>query len=367
MSDRPPIGVLLVNTGTPDSPQAGDVRRYLRQFLSDPRVIDLPAAARWLLLELVILPFRPRKSAAAYRKIWTTRGSPLLTNGIDLAAGVQQALGADFAVRLAMQFGRPSIATAMAEVQALGVAEIVTVPLFPQYAAASYGSAAAAVCTEAAQRWVVPSLRFVPPFWDKPAFLGALVAKARPVISDWQPDHVLLSYHGVPERHCIKTDASAAHCLQHSSCCDALVAANAHCYRAQCMATSRQLIAQLGLDPSHVTTAFQSRLGRTPWIKPYTDHVLAELGQRKVQRLLVLEPSFVADCLETLEEIGMRGRDDFAAAGGGALRLLPSLNADADWCSGLADLVRGAATVGRDGAAAGLLGPTVAEASTNLL
>ena len=343
MSGQAPIGVVLVNTGTPASPDTGDVRRYLRQFLSDPRVIDLPAAARWMLLELVILPFRPAKSAAAYRKIWTPQGSPLLVNGRDLAAGVQQALGDGYVVQLAMQFGHPTIADAMATVQTAGAAKVVVVPLFPQYAAASYGSAAAAVCAEAAKRWVVPSLQFVPPFWAAPGFLGALVAKAKPVIADWQPDHVLLSYHGVPERHCTKTDATGAHCLQKPDCCDTLVAANAHCYRAQCLATSRALVAQLGLLPTQVTTAFQSRLGRTPWITPHTDVVITELGHRGTQKLLVLEPSFVADCLETLEEIGIRGAADFKAAGGGELRLLPSLNADPAWCAGLAGLVSGVA------------------------
>lgn len=339
----PPIGVLLVNTGTPASTATSDVRRYLRQFLSDPRVIDLHPLARWLLLELVILPFRPARSAQAYRKIWTERGSPLLFHGQDLAAGVAEELrkvGATlYTVELAMQFGQPSIAGALDRLLAAGVHQVVVVPLFPQYAAASYGSAAAAVCAEAARRWVVPSLRFVPPFWQSPAYLDAVVAGARAEIAAFAPDHVLLSYHGVPERHCTRTDTTGTHCLRSAACCDALGAANAHCYRAQCMATSRALISALGLDAQRVTTAFQSRLGRTPWIRPYTDHVIAQLGKGGTQRLLVIEPSFVADCLETLEEIGIRGREDFRAAGGGELRLCPSLNASAVWVRGLAALV----------------------------
>ncbi|MBM4344429.1 MAG: ferrochelatase [Deltaproteobacteria bacterium] len=347
---QPPTGVLLVNTGTPASTATGDVRRYLRQFLGDPRVIDLHPLARWLLLELVILPFRPARSAAAYRKIWTERGSPLLVHGRDLADGLRGALTAEadaaYVVELAMQFGSPSIPAALDRLQAAGAAQVVVVPLFPQYAAASYGSAAAAVCAEAARRWVVPSLRFVAPFWQSPAWLDAVVAGARAEIAAFAPDHVLLSYHGVPERHCARTDPSGAHCLRSAACCDALVPANAHCYRAQCMATSRALVAALGLDPQRVTTAFQSRLGRTPWIKPYADRAIADLGKAGVQRLLVVEPSFVADCLETLEEIGIRGRADFRAAGGGELRLCPSLNASAVWVRGLATLVREASTQG---------------------
>ncbi len=341
---RPLVGVLLVNTGTPKSTATGDVRRYLRQFLSDPRVIDLHPLARWLLLELVILPFRPARSAAAYRKIWTERGSPLLTNGLDLVHGLRtqlhSAVGAAYLVELGMQFGEPSIPAALDRLLAAGVSEVVVVPLFPQYAAASYGSAAAAVCSHAAQRWVVPSLKFVAPFWQSPAYLDAVVAGARAEIADFAPDHVLLSYHGVPERHCTRTDTTGSHCLRAQTCCDAIVPANAHCYRAQCMATSRALAAALGLDSQQVTTAFQSRLGRTPWIRPYTDHVIESLGKAGVQRLLVVEPSFVADCLETLEEVGMRGREDFRAAGGGELRLCPSLNASAVWVRGLASLVK---------------------------
>lgn len=346
-ADHGPIGVVLVNTGTPDSPATGDVRRYLRQFLSDPRVIDLHPLARWLLLELVILPFRPAKSAHAYRQIWTERGSPLRFHCEDLAAGLQAALDAGgagrFAVRLAMQFGSPSIDGALDALQQAGASQIVCVPLFPHYAAASYGSAAAAICAHSAERWVVPSLRFVPPFWHAPQFLDALIAAARAEIATFAPDHLLLSYHGVPVRHCTKTDLSGTHCSRSANCCDALVAANAHCYRAQCMATSRAMLQALDWPADRATTAFQSRLGRTPWIGPYADHAIAELGQRKTGKLLVIEPSFVADCLETLEEIGIRGKADFAAAGGGELRLLPSLNASAVWVRGLAELVRQAA------------------------
>lgn len=336
----PRVGVLLVNTGTPASTSTADVRRYLRQFLSDPRVIDLPPLARFLLLELIILPFRPAKSAHAYKQIWTNRGSPLLVHGQDLAEGVQSALGSQAVVRLAMQFGQPSIPGALDELAALGIDRVVVLPLFPHYAAASFGSAAAAALSHAASRWTVPQLHVVEPFFDHPAFVSALTEHVRGHLAQLRPDHVVLSYHGVPERHCKKTDASGQHCLQRPDCCDRLVAANRNCYRAQCMATSRQLIADLGLDPAQTTTCFQSRLGRTPWIRPYTDHVLTELGQAGKQNVAVVEPSFVADCLETLEEIGVRGAADFRAAGGGKLTLVPSLNAQPAWSAAVAALVR---------------------------
>jgi len=338
----PAVGVLLVNTGTPASPTTADVRRYLRQFLNDPRVIDLPAAARWLLVEVVILPFRPAKSARAYRSIWTPRGSPLLTHCSDLAAGLEAELGAGYRVRLAMQFGQPAIGAALDAFAADGVFSIVCAPLFPHYAAASYGSAAAAVYTQAAARWVVPALKVVPPFFAEPAFIDAIAARARAVVDAWAPDHVVLSYHGVPERHCRKADPSGAHCLASAACCDTLGSANAHCYRAQCVQTSRLIAARLGLDPTATTTAFQSRLGRTPWIGPHTEEVLDGLARARAKRVLVIAPSFVADCLETIEEIGIRARERFAESGG-ELRLLPALNADPDWCRALAALVRAAA------------------------
>lgn len=332
-------GILLVNTGTPDSPAVGDVRRYLRQFLSDPRVIDMPALARWLLLELIILPTRPRKSAEAYRKIWTPQGSPLRLHGVSLAEALQAQLrGCE--VRLAFQFGNPSIPSQIDALRDLGCDRLLVVPLFPHYAAASFGSTAAAVMAEAATRWVVPSVQIIEPFWDAPEFLGAVAAAVREHLAQFEPDHILLAYHGVPERHCSRTDSTGGRCLKSPGCCDQLVAANRNCYRAQCMATSRALIAALQLDPARTTTAFQSRLGRIPWIRPYADEVITELAKQGVKKLLVVEPSFVADCLETLEEIGLRGAEDFRAAGGAELQLVPSLNTREVWVQGLAAIVR---------------------------
>ncbi len=334
------VGVVLVNTGTPASAAVADVRRYLGQFLNDPRVIDIPAWQRWLLLHFIILRFRPAKSAAAYRKIWTDRGSPLLFHGQDLAQGVQAALGERALVRLAFQFGDPSIPAAFQAFAEAGITRVCVVPLFPQYAAASTGSAVQAAIEAAAARWVIPSLHVVPPFWDAPEFLDGLSAHLQAAIAHDAPDHVVLSFHGVPEHHCTQTDVTGQHCLKAPTCCDALGAANASCYRAQCFATARGLMARLQLDPAHTTVAFQSRLGRVPWIKPYTDVVLTELAAKGVRKIVVAEPSFVADCLETLEEIGMRGREDFKAAGGEDLALVRSLNADPEWSQGLAQIIQ---------------------------
>ncbi|MFZ4577150.1 MAG: ferrochelatase [Myxococcota bacterium] len=346
MTVQPPTrtGLLLVNTGTPKSPQTADVRRYLRQFLSDPRVIDMPALGRWLLLNLIILPFRPRKSAHAYRQIWTPRGSPLLFHGQDLAAGLQAALGTGVEVRLAMQFGEPSIAGALDAFQAAGIDRVVALPLFPQYASASFGSAAAAVLNEAGRRWTVPSVQIIPPFFQEAEYLDVVAALLQRAIAREQPDHVVLSYHGVPERHCTRTDLTGAHCLKSEGCCNTLESANRSCYRAQCMATSRALIERLHLDPTATTTCFQSRLGKIPWIRPYFDDVIAELGRKGVKNVVVAEPSFVADCLETIEEIGLRGRETFQQAGGGDLVLVPAPNATPEWVAAVAKLVRRSST-----------------------
>lgn len=337
---RERVGVVLVNTGTPASASVPDVRRYLGQFLNDPRVIDIPAWQRWLLLHFIILRFRPAKSAAAYRKIWTDRGSPLLFHGLDLAAEMQTELGEQALVRLAFQFGEPSIPQAFQAFADAGIRRVCVLPLFPQYASASTGSAVQAAIEAAAERWVIPSLHIVPPFWAEPEFLGTMAGHLQDAIAHEEPDHVVLSFHGVPEHHCTQTDETAQHCLKKPNCCDAIGDVNASCYRAQCFATARGIMARLQLEPQHTTVAFQSRLGRVPWITPHTDVVLTELAAQGKRKIVVAEPSFVADCLETLEEIGIRGREDFKAAGGEDLALVRSLNADPAWAVGLANIAR---------------------------
>lgn len=334
-------GLLLVNLGTPDGPRTPEVRRYLREFLSDPRVIDLPAPARWALVNLVISPFRSSRSAEAYAKIWTRDGSPLAVHGRALRAAVAERLGADWTVALGMRYGNPSIAAAAAELERAAADRVVVVPLFPQYASAAWGSAVEEVHRVTGAAINTPSIRVVSPYFDHPGFVDAQAAVARGPLAEFRPDRVLFSYHGLPERQIVRSDASGgAHCLRTATCCDAPVAANRFCYRAQCFATSRALAAALGLSEGSWENAFQSRLGRTPWIRPYTDERVVELARSGVRRLAVLTPSFVADCLETLEEIGIRARESFVAAGGADLLAVPCVNAHPVWADGVVRIVR---------------------------
>ena len=328
----PKTGLLLVNLGTPDSPEVPDVRRYLKEFLSDPRVLDIGAAKRAIVLNAFILPFRPKESAEAYRTIWTERGSPLLTNGIDLAEKVRAELGDDVQVEVAMRYQNPSIASALTKFRESGVDQITVFPLFPHNSSSAWASAVEKVFVEAAKGWDIPSLRVVPPFYDHPDFIGAFASVGRPVLDEFRPDRVLLSYHGLPERHVIKSDQSGGrHCLQSGDCCAQIVQANRLCYRAQCYATSRALAAALELEDDTWEVAFQSRLGRDPWIQPYTDERVEELAKSGVKRLAIFSPAFVADCLETLEELAIRAKEDFVAAGGEDLKLVPSLNSSPEW------------------------------------
>jgi len=333
-------GLLLINLGTPDAPTPRAVRRYLREFLTDPRVIDLDPVARALLVYLIILPLRPRKSAAAYAKIWTDRGSPLLFHGQELTKAVQTKLGDAWRVELGMRYGSPSIAGALGKLRAAGAERLVVLPLYPQYASSSTGSSLEAVYRALAPLEVVPAVSVVEPFWDEPAFLDAFTAVAAPVLADTRPGHVLFSFHGLPARQVRRADPSGAWCLARQDCCDRMIPANRDCYRAQCFATARRLAERLALDESGFSVSFQSRLGRTPWIEPHTDAVLPALARRGVHRVAVMCPAFVADCLETLEEIGLRGRDQFLAAGGESLTLIPSLNASPAWIDAVAALVR---------------------------
>jgi ferrochelatase len=333
-------GLLLLNLGTPDAPDTSAVRRYLREFLSDPRVIDINPVGRFLLLELVILPFRPARSAEAYRKIWTDRGSPLLFHSRDLTERVRERLGPRWHVALAMRYGKPSIAAALDELRQAGVDRIVVLPLFPQYASSSTGSALEAVMGVAGQQWNVPRLSVIEDFYDHAGMIDAFVAQGRPVIEDIRADHVLFSFHGLPERQVQKSDDTGRHCLIADDCCARITTANRNCYRAQSFATARLLAARLGLTSDGYTVCFQSRLGRTPWIQPYTDHVLDQLAAAGKKRLAVFCPAFVADCLETLEEIGIRAREQFQAAGGEDLALVPSLNSTPAWADAVVDLAR---------------------------
>jgi len=316
------------------------VRRYLREFLSDPRVIDIGAVGRALLLNLIILPFRSSKSAKLYQNIWTDEGSPLLTHSRNLQESVRKTLGDDWLVELAMRYGKPNIPDALDRLQAAGCSEIVVLPLYPQAASSSSGSSVEKVYSEAKSRWNVPYFHVVPAFYDEPEFIQSFADQGRPLLESKKPDHVVFSFHGLPERHMHKSDPTGNTCLASEGCCDTINAKNSGCYRAQSYSTARDIAAALQLEDGKWSVSFQSRLGRTPWIKPYFDEQLTELAGKGVKKLLVFSPAFVADCLETLEEISIRALEQWTESGGTELTLVPSLNANERWVQLVADLAR---------------------------
>jgi ferrochelatase len=333
--------VLLVNLGSPASPSARDVRPYLDEFLMDPYVLDVPTLVRTLLVRGLILNTRPAKSAEAYAKIWTADGSPLIVISRQTRAALETAM--QLPVGLAMRYGEPSIAHGANELFARAgeIDDLVVVPLYPHYAMASTKTVEVAV--DAALRGKNVRYRFLPPFFDDPGYLDALGAKMRAHIpADTQ--FVLFSYHGIPQRHVRKMDPTGAHCLRSGDCCGTPSPAWATCYRHQVITTMQGAAQRLGLAQGTFGFAFQSRLGGG-WLEPFTDKELAALPARGVKRVAVVCPSFVADCLETLEEMDMRGRATFLAAGGESFTYLPCLNDDPAWIAALAALCRKSAPV----------------------
>lgn len=334
---NPKTGLLLVNLGTPDAPTRGAVAKYLREFLSDEKVIDIPAPLRLLLVHGIIVPTRSGKSAHAYSKVWTDRGSPLMLHSLDLLAAMRKRMP-DTLVDLAMRYGSPSIEHGLKQLVAHGATRIVVFPLYPQLADSSTGTAIAKVEQVVNRMNPRPQVEFIPAFYDDPGFLDAFAAVGRPVVTEQRPDHVLFSFHGLPERHIKRADPSGGHCLASPDCCAVMRAANKDCYRAQCYATAKGIAEQLALAPADYSVAFQSRLGRTPWIQPFTDLVLPELVKKGKRNIVVYCPAFVADCLETLEEIGMRAKEQVEALGG-KVTLVPSLNAHPAWVEAAARIV----------------------------
>jgi len=335
------IGVLLVNLGTPDSPQTSDVRRYLNEFLTDGRVVDMPAAIRYPLFQGLVVPLRAPKSAKIYQQLWTERGSPLLFHGLDLKEKVQEALGDGYVVAFGMRYQKPSIASALEELQKAAVERIVVLPLFPQYASASTGSVQEKVMDIVKDWWIVPSINFISQFGTEPGFIATIAARGRAEMDKQQYDHVVLSYHGIPERHVKKGDPT--NYCRFGSCCDTLTDQNQYCYRAQCFATSRLIAAALGLSADQYTVSFQSRLQsrlRDPWLQPYTDEVLKEMPAKGIKHVLAFSPAFVADCLETTIEVGEEFKELFEEAGGEHWHLVPSLNSEPQWVTAVADMIR---------------------------
>ncbi len=345
-------GILLINLGTPDHPSTSAVRHYLQEFLMDPRVIDIPWLARFVLVYGVIGPLRSKKSAAAYQAIWTEAGSPLLVNSIALQKALSKTLESmdkDCVVSLGMRYGKPSIQDAVLELIRQKVDQITIVPLFPQYASASSGSALEAILKILAKQNTVPNIRVIRDFYNMPGYIDAyadLIQQHIPDKSFESIDRILFSYHGLPERQIKKTRCEASCVLSNASSpsntsnpCKRMDSSNSDCYRAQCYETTRLIAEKLGLGADQYQVCFQSRLGRTPWIKPYTDQVLIDLSKQGVRNIAVVCPSFVSDCLETLEEINMRAREQWHSLGGETFVFVPCINTDPIWVEGLAQKI----------------------------
>ena len=329
--------VLLVNLGSPDSPSVSDVRRYLREFLMDKWVIDLPWLARFCLVHFIILPFRPKKTAEAYKTIWTPEGAPLVVTSRKLQEGLQKRL--DIPVALAMRYQNPSIPDVLNEMAKKQIDEILLVPLYPHYALSSFKTVVDHVQNCIQQQNLNMKMDVLDPFFEAPVYIDALVESAGPYLA--QPhDHLLFTFHGLPERHIYKTDPTGQHCLKTNNCCEGSHPAHAFCYRAQVLKTMKAFARVAGLKEGTYSFAFQSRLGRDPWLKPYTDHELALLPQQGKKRVLVICPSFVSDCLETIEEIGMRGKETFINAGGNDFQMIPCLNTHQKWIAALTSLIQ---------------------------
>jgi len=319
---RAKIGVLLANLGTPDEPTTPALRRYLAEFLSDPRVIEVPRLLWWFILHGVILRVRPRKSATAYRSVWTSEGSPLLAISKQQQIAIQQQLGAGYSVKLGMRYGKPAIATALRELQHEGVRQIIVLPLYPQYASPTTGSTFDAVAAELKTwRWV-PELHFINHYCDDPGYITALGHSVREHIErEGKPQKIIFSYHGMPKRYLLAGDP----------------------YFCLCQKTTRLVQEHLGLDKNDCITSFQSRFGREEWLKPYTDVTLQQLPAEGIKDVAILSPAFSADCLETLEELAVENREAFLHAGGEKYHYIPALNDRADHIAILAEKIRSVA------------------------
>lgn len=338
MSSFGKIGVLIVNLGTPDAPSRGAVYRYLKQFLLDPRVIDYNWLARNLLVRGIIAPFRSGSSAKLYQLLWTEEGSPLKVYGERVAEGVQELLGDEFVVELAMRYQNPSIESALDRLYQKQVSEIIVFPMFPQYASATTGSVHDEVMRLLRKRDNIPDVKFINSYYNNEAMIEIFADNARQFDLD-NYDHIIFSYHGLPQRQLRKAD-DFNHCLQGKDCCKTISQTNQFCYSAQCHATTQAIATKLELSSSQYTTSFQSRLGPEAWAKPYTSVVLEEKAEEGAKRILVFSPAFVADCLETIVEIGTEYQEEFEEMGGEKVDLVPSLNDDPRWIRTVADLIK---------------------------
>ncbi|HEX9048578.1 MAG TPA: ferrochelatase [Verrucomicrobiae bacterium] len=326
--------ILLVNLGSPDSPSVPDVRRYLNEFLMDARVIDVAWPLRRFIVGMILIN-RPKESAHAYQSIWTPAGSPLIVTSRNVQKKLQARVSVP--VELAMRYQNPSIESAVRNLSARGVDDVLVIPLFPHYAMSSYETAVVRV--QEVARKLAPQMRVTvqPPYGDAPDFIAAMVASA----AEFQQqgfDHWLFSFHGVPERQIKKSDPTGAHCLTVPDCCNTPSEAHKFCYRHQCYRTAAEFARKANLPAGKWSVAFQSRLGKDPWLKPYTDFELERLAKEGVKKIVVMSPAFVSDCLETIEELGIRGKETFLGAGGESFKLVPCLNEHPAWLDALANM-----------------------------
>jgi len=323
------IGVLLLNLGTPDDPSVGSLKKYLKQFLLDPRVIDIGTIARNILVRGIIVPTRAPKSAKSYKLLWTENGSPLKFYGLRVEKQLQEKLGDDFMVRIAMRYQSPSIPDVLKEFEKANLDKIVIFPMFPQYASASTGSALENAMNEISKWLVIPELHIVSSYHDNDSMLNIYADNAKKKgIENY--DYFLFSFHGLPIRQILKSDCSN-YCLNDASCCQSINDKNKNCYSAQCHDTSRRLASKLNIDSDQYQVVFQSRLGKDKWTEPFAPDVLKELAEEGIKKLLVFSPSFTADCLETSVEIADEYNEEFLKMGGHQLDLVESLNDDPKW------------------------------------
>ncbi|MEQ3663616.1 MULTISPECIES: ferrochelatase [unclassified Olleya] len=330
-------GILLVNLGSPESPTPKDVKKYLGEFLMDERVIDVPLWARTLLVKGIILNTRPKQSAKAYQKIWWDNGSPLIVLSEQLQEKVQEKV--DFPVALAMRYGSMTIKKGLQELVDKGVEEVFLIPLYPQFAMAT--TETILVLAEEVRQANFPNLKIdsLPAFYNKPDYIKVLAESIKGHLQGKNYEHLLFSYHGVPERHIRKSDITNGHCKIDGSCCETASKAHEFCYRHQCKEVTRLVGQYLGLEVNTYSTSFQSRLGFDPWLQPYTDRTIERLGKQGIKNMAIVTPAFVSDCLETLEEIAMEGEEIFHEVGGEGFTTIPCLNTDQNWVNLLADWI----------------------------
>lgn len=330
-----PTGIILINLGTPKAADTASVRAYLAEFLNDPRVIDLPSPFRQLLVKGFILPFRPKRSARAYQQIWQPEGSPMLINSQKLINALSVELQENFIVTLGMRYGQPSIGAALEAMKKKNCHKIILLPLFPQYASASTGSAIEKILRELQSYRNFPSVQWINSFYNHAGFIEAWnQIFTEQTHSHKLPEMWVFSYHGLPVRQLNQSGCSTNSCLGQRKC-ENLSSQTTMCYRQQCFITSRLLAQTFQLKPEQYRVSFQSRLGRTPWTTPYTDQLLIELAEQGIKHIGMLCPSFVTDCLETLEEIGIRAKQQWFQLGGTEFTLLPCLNDHPAWVQGL--------------------------------